>query len=344
MKTTVRMAILIIAMVLGLSLLLVLARLPQQKTAVLPEAVTILEQNQPVSSPTEERLWQTLEQKAVSGGPPKDGIPAIDHPQYTSAQEADKWLWPQDIVFGVNYKKFIAAYPQRILVWHEVANEEINGEKISITYCPLTGTTFGFKGTIASGVSSSFGVSGKLVNSNLIMYDRTTDSYWPQILGQAITGPAKGIALEEFPIIWTTWARWKKKYPDTKVLSKETGFIRNYDRGGDPYGSYLDDDRGYYSSDYVLFRPINTDNRLAPKTVVVGVRDKKGNAAAVLKDKLRKEKKLEVLLGEVAVVITYDADLDAPEAKIKKTGDWLYSVEAMWFSWAGFYPATKLLD
>lgn len=137
----------------------------------------------------EEKFLSLLREKVESGGPPKDGIPAIDRPQYTSAPEADQWLLPEDIVFGVSYKGLVAAYPQRILVWHEIANELVGNERISITYCPLTGTAIGFKGSLASGASSTFGVSGKLVNSNLIMYDRATDSRWPQILAKAIDGP-----------------------------------------------------------------------------------------------------------------------------------------------------------
>ena len=157
-------------------------------------------------------------------------------------------------------------------------NEKIKDEQVSITYCPLTGTTFGFKGEISPAVSSTFGVSGKLVNSNLIMYDRKTDSYWPQILGKAINGLERGRKLAEFPTYWTTWERWKKKYPDTKVLSQTTGFIRNYGARRDPYGSYLDEKKGYYTSPEVIFEPIYRDLRLQSKIVVVGIRDEKGNA------------------------------------------------------------------
>lgn len=117
----------------------------------------------------EEEFLSLLRDNIAWGGPPKDGIPAIDRPQYTSAPEADRWLLPEDIVFGVNYKGRVAAYPQRILAWHEIANDSVGGEKISITYCPLTGTAIGLKGGLASGTSSTFGVSGKLVNSNLLM-------------------------------------------------------------------------------------------------------------------------------------------------------------------------------
>lgn len=310
---------------------------------VSPEAQERLEVERPTLSQNEKEYFSLLESNAISGGPPKDGIPSIDKPKYTSMAEADKWLLAHDVVFGVEYEGFVAAYPQRILVWHEIVNEKINGQKVSITYCPLTGTTIGFKGNYAPDISAEFGVSGKLVNSNLLMYDRVSDSYWPQILARAINGPAKGIALEEFPIVWTTWERWKNKHPRTLVLSQETGFFRNYGERGDPYGSYLRDDRGYYSSDRTLFRPIYEDSRLRPKEVVVGIRDAKGNAVAILKDKLRKEKIIEAALGDATVVVTYSDNLDSHEARLKATGEWINSFDAMWFAWFAFYPNTELI-
>lgn len=294
-------------------------------------------------SPDEEKLLSLLQKNVASGGPPKDGIPAIEKPQYTSAAEADQWLSPEDVVFGVNHAGLLAAYPQRILVWHEIANETLGSEKISITYCPLTGTAIGYKGTVTPQASSSFGVSGKLVNSNLIMYDRSTDSQWPQILGRAIQGPARGTRLDEFPVVWTTWEKWKNKHPQTRVLSQRTGFARNYGKGGDPYGSYLGKDKGYYSSERLLFQPIFEDKQLPPKTVVVGIRDAAGNAAAILKERLRKEKRMEVRLGDRTIVVTYDAALDFHSAAVKDTAEWINAFDAMWFAWKGFYPNTQVL-
>lgn len=294
-------------------------------------------------SANEEKFLSLLRQNVESGGPPKDGIPAIDRPRYTSAPEADRWLLPEDVVFGVDYKGLLAAYPQRILVWHEIANESVGGERISVTYCPLTGTAIGFKGSFAPGTSSTFGVSGKLVNSNLTMYDRATDSRWPQIPAKAIDGASKGAKLEEFQIVWTTWELWKKRHPDTKVLSRSTGFLRNYGRTGDPYGSYLREEKGYYGSAAVLFAPIFEDRQLHPKTVVVGVRDAAGNAAATLKDRLRREKRVEVRLGNQAAVVSYDPALDSHSAALKESGQWINSFDAMWFAWKGFYPDTRLL-
>ncbi len=306
--------------------------------AISPELKITLEKERPVLVVKEKEYFDLLLQNAVSGGPPKDGIPSIDNPKYESALEANDWLLPHDVVFGVVAKDFVAAYPQRILVWHEIVNEKINGQQVSITYCPLTGTAIGFKGEYAPDISAEFGVSGKLVNSNLIMYDRTSDSLWPQILGKAISGPARGIALPEFPVVWTTWEKWKAKYPQTKVLSKETDFLRNYGARGDPYGSYLEADSGYYKSDHVIFALTNEDKRLPPKTVVVGLRDNQGNAVAILKDYLRREKRVEVDLGGQKIVVEYDASLD-----FYTTSPMVNAFDAMWFAWSAFYPNTQLI-
>lgn len=315
----------------------------QSQSASARAAQTTARLEKPVLRQQEDEFLSLLEKNVASGGPPKDGIPAVEKPKYTSAAEADKWLVPEDIVFGIDYEGVVAAYPQRILVWHEIANETIGSKKISVTYCPLTGTAIGYKGNLPTENASTFGVSGKLVNSNLIMYDRSTDSWWPQILGKAITGSLRGAKLDEFPVVWTTWEKWKQKHPNTEVLSQKTGFFRNYGKSGDPYGSYIAKDKGYYASDQLLFRPIVQDRQLPPKTVVVGVRDNAGNAAAILKDRLRKERRMEVKLGERTVVLTYDPALDFYSAGIKGTSEWINAFDAMWFAWKAFYPDTQLL-
>lgn len=294
-------------------------------------------------SAEQEKYLSLLERNVVSGGPPKDGIPAIDKPQYTTAAAADTWLLPHDIVFGLEHDGFVAAYPQRVLVWHEIVNDRLKEQPVSVTYCPLTGTAIGFFGHIGA-ASTTLGVSGKLVNSNLVMYDRASDSYWPQILGTAIAGPAKGTALKEFPLTWTTWERWKRKHPDTRVLSRETGFFRNYGRGGDPYGSYLEDHKGYYADEgLLLFNPIHHDGRLRSKAIVVGMRDAQGNALAVEKDALRQSKTTDATLGGRPVVVRYDAALDAHHAEYTDTGERLNAFDAMWFAWVAFYPDTQLV-
>lgn len=311
--------------------------------SVSPATAQAARLQQPSLTADEDGFLSLLVKNTVSGGPPKDGIPAIEEPRYTSATDADEWLLAGDVVFGVEYNGFIAAYPQRIMVWHEIANESVGDERLSITYCPLTGTAIGFKGSLTPQTLTTFGVSGDLVNSNLIMYDRATESRWPQILGKAITGPLRAAKLEEFPIVWTTWEQWKQKHAATRVLSRNTGFIRNYGRNGDPYGSYLRDDKGYYDSEHLIFRPMVADRQLKPKEVVVGIRDQAGIALAVTKERLRQEKRMEARLGSRTVEIAYDPELDYHSASYKDTGEWLNAFDAMWFAWKAFYPDTELL-
>ncbi|HEX9319044.1 MAG TPA: DUF3179 domain-containing (seleno)protein, partial [Nitrososphaeraceae archaeon] len=133
--------------------------------------------------------------KIVSGGPPPDGIPSIDNPKFVPAAEADKFLQNSDQVVGVNINGDIRAYPLQILVWHEIVNDNVGSTPVAITYCPLCFTNQVFKRTV-NGQSVEFGTSGKLYNSNLVMYDRTSKSLWSQALGQGIVGKYAGIRLE----------------------------------------------------------------------------------------------------------------------------------------------------
>ena len=162
-----------------------------------------------------------LEENVVSGGPGKDGIPPIDEPKFVSAAEMDDQLKPEDRVFVLDYGGETKVYPQPVLVWHEIVNDEVAGEKLSVTYCPLTGSTVAFKGWSPAGEPLTFGTTGSLVNSNLLMYDRATDSEWPQILGRSINGRMLGKSLEEIPLVWTTWKQWKERGTDAPILSTE---------------------------------------------------------------------------------------------------------------------------
>lgn len=180
------------------------------------------------ATPTSNPHLETFADNIVSGGPPKDGIPPVDEPQFVSATEMDYLLKPEDRVFVLAYQDEVRVYPQPVLVWHEIVNDDVAGEQISVTYCPLTGSVVAFKGRAPDGAPLTFGTSGNLVNSNLLMYDRQTDSQWPQILGQAITGPLKRTILEEIPLVWTTWEQWKAQGIDAPVLSAETGHLRSY--------------------------------------------------------------------------------------------------------------------
>ncbi|KTG11522.1 hypothetical protein AUR64_03185 [Haloprofundus marisrubri] len=297
---------------------------------------------------------ESLRNNVVSGGVSKDGIPSIDRPVFSAADASS--LGDGDPVFGLVRNGDARAYPQRVLVWHEIVNDSVGGDPVAVTYCPLTGTAQGFERGPAE-----FGVSGRLVNSNLVMYDRATDSRWPQMLATAIEGALEGESLHEFRLVWTTWKNWRDAYPNTRVLTEQTGYSRRY--GDDPYGRY-NPDSGYYANTQLLFDPLSEDTRANPKTVVLGVRTAHG-ALAFEKTSLLENRVLEgELAGErfVAVadpaletgyVYVADADVDVEPnaAGYDVDGEFARANElplgrslafdAMWFAWAGFYPETN---
>jgi hypothetical protein len=295
------------------------------------------------------------ESAMLSGGPGKDGIPAIDRPGFWSVDEADAYLDGGDVVFGLAEAGVARAYPQRILVWHEIVNDVIGGRGVAVTYCPLTGTAIAFERD-----STEFGVSGRLVNSNLVMYDRDTDTWFPQVLAVGIRGPHTGRALIERPLVWTTWARWRAAYPQTEVLSTETGFARNYRH--DPYGAY-NPRSGYYVPDSrTIFPLMNVDDRFPPKTVFLGART--GDAAVAFRiETLRAESRLELEANGQTFTAIHDPELDTgyifrgrtqARADIDGFGphgvnwvggdglDYVNAFEAMWFAWMAFYPQSMV--
>ena len=304
-----------------------------------------------------------------SGGPAPDGIPPIEDPSYWTVDEANDYLDNADIVFGLVQDGEVYAYPQRILVWHEIVNERFGGSPLSITYCPLTGSAVAFKGNLP-GNDTTFGTTGRLVNSNLVMYDRATRSYFPQILSQAINKEYQGLRLERVHLIWTTWAKWKAAYPETLVLSTDTGFVRDYTR--DPYGSY-EDTNSYYHNNDLLFPLMNQDNRLFEKDVVIGIDDFDGQYA-IQKHLLRTEKVVNFEIGNRSYVAFYDENLDTvrtfsrvfegdilsfilendtfvddTDAAWSISGESsvgalteIVNMDVMWFAWAAYYPNTGL--
>jgi hypothetical protein len=198
----------------------------------------------------------------VNGGPPPDGIPSIDNPKFVNIQQAANFLSDSDLVLGVNINGDVRAYPLLILVWHEIVNDKVGGIPVAVTYCPLCFTNQVFNSTVSNNQILQFGTSGKLYNSNLVMYDRTSKSLWSQALGQGIVGKYAGQKLQRIPFDISYWKDWKQLYPNSKVLSKDTGFSRPY--GADPYGDY-------YTSDQLYFSVSNHDNRLGLKEKVVGL-------------------------------------------------------------------------
>lgn len=293
-----------------------------------------------------------------SGGPSKDGIPSIDQPEFWSATRGDEYLAPTDRVIGVYQEGEARAYPQRILVWHEIANDTVGGVNIAVTYCPLTGTALGFKRD-----ETELGVSGRLVNSNLVMYDREAGSLWPQILGAAINGPYEGRGLEQLRVVWTTWEQWRERHPETKVLSTDTGYVRNYRR--DPYGDYTPISGYYEPSSERIFPVQNEDGRYPPKREFFGFRTGAGGVAVDM-DYLAAQGAIALEHGDHHYLVLHDDGLGTawvfrgdealdppqevaygPDGPRHESLDGLEPVngfEAMWFAWVAFYPQTRVID
>lgn len=306
----------------------------------------------------------------------KDDIPPIDEPNYVPAGEVD-FLADEDVVFGLSREGVTRAYPQLILVWHEIVNEQFPDGPLAVTYCPLTGSTVAFRGVSPDGDPLTFGTSGNLVNSNLLMYDRQTDSNWPQILATAINGPAEGTVLEEIPVAWTTWGRWREQFPDSDVLNTDTGHLRSY--GSDPYGTY-NPLGGYYQPESgALFPTMWTDDRFPPKEVFIGA--KRGDSRlAVRKSKLRENLVVSAVMDDEPVAVLYDPALDEGRVFMANSGGLQLNLEpgrtsgtfidsgtggtwdatgkpmgggdpleplafydVMWFSWVAFFPDTEVV-
>ncbi len=270
------------------------------------------------------------------GGPPRDGIPAIDKPRFVAAAQAR--LADGDRLLGLVRGGVARAYPVSILNWHEVVNDRIAGEAVAVTYCPLCGSGVAFDAQVAGpgGPASVFAVSGLLYNSDVLLYDRATESLWSQLMFQAVTGPLKGRRLTPLPISHTTWADWRRRHPRTEVLSTDTGFERDYSR--DPYA-------GYDQVPRLMFDVQHRDERLPVKAWVLGLqiageaRAYPFSALAARADASGRWR--ETVAGQV-VEIRFDRQHQSAEA-FDGQGKPLAAVMAYWFAWVAFNPKTSVL-
>ena len=178
-------------------------------------------------------------EEIIFGGVAKDGIPALKNPKTVPASEAG-YLTDSEMVFGVSVNGVTRAYPQRILDWHEMANDVVGGKAISLAYCTLCGSGILYDTTLAQGQTLTFGSSGLLYRSNKLMYDHQTNSLWSHLQGEPVMGASvgKGKKLRMLPLTFTTWAEWRGQNPGTTVLSLDTGHLRDY-RPGAAYGQYF---------------------------------------------------------------------------------------------------------
>ncbi|HAL49154.1 MAG TPA: hypothetical protein DCP37_15500 [Dehalococcoidia bacterium] len=171
----------------------------------------------------------------ISGGPPRDGIPPIDEPLFHDVSDPPDYMVDNAPVLSLEINGEAKAYPLAIMIWHEIVNDEIGGVPVSITYCPLCNTAIVFDRRV-DGTVLDFGTSGNLRNSDLVMWDRQTESWWQQITGEAIVGELTGTKLEFIPASLVSWSAFAENHPDGQVQSRITGFNRDY--AGAPYGGY----------------------------------------------------------------------------------------------------------
>jgi hypothetical protein len=203
-------------------------------------------------------------EEIVSGGPPKDGIPAIDHPEFVTVREADRWLADREPVVVVAIGRTAKAFPLQILIWHEIVNDEVGGTPVTVTYCPLCNTALSFDRRF-DGRVLDFGTTGRLRHSDLVMYDRQTETWWQQATGEGIVGEYAGRQLTFISAPLVSWETFKHAHPDGQVLSRETGFNRPY--GENPYERYDDLGNNPWRR---FFRP-PPDDRLPAMERVVAV-------------------------------------------------------------------------
>ena len=171
----------------------------------------------------------------MSGGPPRDGIPAVDEPRYSSTENAGEWLDPDEPVIATEINGEARAYPLQILIWHEIANDSLGGTPIAVTFCPLCNSAIVFDRRL-DGEVLDFGTTGRLRLSDLVMYDRQSETWWQQLTGTGLVGEHAGRELVRLPAAIVSWRDFRAAYPDATVLSRETGYSRSY--GSNPYAGY----------------------------------------------------------------------------------------------------------
>jgi len=231
----------------------------------------------------------------TSGGPPRDGIPPLDRPKFVSVAEASAWLKPKEPVIQFSLGSDHRAYPLQILIWHEIANDVVGGTPITVTFCPLCDTAIVFDRQL-DGRVLDFGTTGNLRNSDLVMWDRETESWWQQVGGEAIVGQLTGNHLTMLPASILSWRTFRDSFPAGRVLSRDTGFDRPY--GANPYLGYDRVD----SPPFLYEGPL--DGRLPPKERVVVV-SMNGETVAYPFPLLQKRRVVTDSVGGMAIVVLF---------------------------------------
>lgn len=304
------------------------------------------------------------------GGVFQDGIPPLRDPEMIAIDQAN-YLKDDHIIFGIEINGEARAYPKRILAWHEMFTDTIQGIPVAGVYCTLCGTVILYKTTV-NGTTHEIGTSGFLYRSNKLMYDKATQSLWSTLEGKPVVGPlvGKGIQMEYLSVVTTTWGEWKRIHPETTVLSLNTGHSRDYGEGV-AYHSY-------FSNDDLMFNVQRVDKRLANKESILAIKlsESPEETLAISTRFLKKNKVFHTQVGDRNLIVltdksganrAYDAgnikfnklksghqvvDSDGNLWQIKEsqlvgaTGkvlDRIHTFNAFWFGWQAAYPDTKLI-
>lgn len=267
--------------------------------------------------------------KVFSGGPPKDGIASIDNPVFVGASETKLML--DQRVMGVSFAGHTRAYPIAILNRHEVVNDQFGEYHVAVTYCPLCGSGMVFRAPNAN-QALTFGVSGLLYNSDVLLYDRETESLWSQLQMQAVTGPRKGEKLKMLASSHTTWQEWLSRYPDTEVLSEDTGFAFDYSR--DPYAAYK-------NSGDTWFPVAHQNSAYEKKEWVAGVVIDGQAKAYPFVELEQSSGDFTDHVGDVAVRVIWLKSARSVRI-LDLAGVEVPATSAYWFAWYGFHPDTEI--
>ncbi len=240
--------------------------------------------------------------EVMSGGPPKDGIPAIDDPRFVPADEAAEWLGPNESVLVFTTEGDAHIYPIQILMWHEIVNDVVGDRPVAITYCPLCNTGIAF-GREHQGETLDFGVSGRLRFSNMLMYDRQSETWWQQATGVGVIGERAGERLEILPLLLLPWRDASVRFADASVLSRETGHNRDY--GRNPYTRYDSSQQPF------LYRGPEVDDTFEPLSrvimVEIGTEQRAFPYPVLREDRLAQEE-----IGGRPVVVLWQDEVASP--------------------------------
>ena len=297
--------------------------------------------------------WRTdFSKRSVSldefmcGGPGKDGIPAVDDPKFVAVADAD-FLEDREPVIELVVDGDARAYPIQILIWHEIVNDVVAGVPVAVTFCPLCNTAIAFDRRLDR-QTLDFGTTGYLRESDLVMYDRQTESWWQQFGGEALVGELTGARLEQLPSRIVAWADFRREHAGGKVLSRDTGFARPY--GENPYVGYDSVDSS------PIFPTRNADDKRLPPKERVAFIERDEEAVVVPFSTLREKKVVRVEIGGRKLLVRWRPGLassldeaeiaagrDTGAVEVRQGGRLVSFDQPFWFAVAAFRPDIRIV-